>query len=114
MLAGFIWIIFTVIAIRFHLPWKTKKKQISTANKNTEYTCLNTAAETYKNGELVTVWFIFWLKYLILTIKTAFLIHNNKWVIELTTETQQYHFAELKCTPHNCAYKHHLHVYITL
>ena len=58
--------------------------------------------------------FIFWLKNLTLTIKTAFLILNNKQVIKLTSETQQYYFAELKCTPHDCAYKHHLHVYITL
>ena len=52
MLAGFIWIIFTVIAIRFHLPWKIKKKKLTT-NKNTEYTRLNTVAETYKNEELI-------------------------------------------------------------
>lgn len=58
--------------------------------------------------------FTFWLKYQILTIKTAFIIHDNKWVIELTTQTQQYYFAELKCTPPNIFYKHHLHVYITL
>lgn len=31
---------------------KDQQKKL-TANKNTEYTCLNTVAETYKNGELI-------------------------------------------------------------
>lgn len=63
-------------------------------------------------SEVLGVYFL--AQKLTLTVKTAFLIHNNKRVIKLTTETQRYYFAELKCTPHDCAYKHHLHVYITL